>query len=81
MAQHIVGMKPTSIGERPAPQTTSNPGETVEIKIDENDTRLLYQEFLMKPNTRVLEFVNENHAIVNDFVRLECGEETTADAK
>ncbi|CAF0961510.1 unnamed protein product [Brachionus calyciflorus] len=71
LAQHIVGMKPLSLGEMPKelPTTTS---ET--IKIDDNETRLLYQEFLMKPNTRVLDFLNENHVLINDFVRLECGE-------
>lgn len=70
IAQHIVGMKPSSLGEMPKEQSPA--GEPV--KIDENETRLLYQEFLMKPNTRVLDFLNENHSLVNDFVRLECGE-------
>lgn len=71
-------MKPTSIGELP----TSNdpqPAAGEKIKIDENDTRLLYQEFLMKPETRVLDFLNENFAKVNDFIRFECGESTEKD--
>ena len=77
-------MKPVSIGELPrvveAASTTeaaSNADTTSTVeppKIDENETRLLYQEFLMKPNIRVLDFLNENHAKVNDFVRFECGE-------
>lgn len=70
IAQHIVGLKPLSLGEMPKEQV--KPSET--LKIDENETRLLYQEFLMKPNTRVLDFLNENHSIINDFVRLECGQ-------
>ena len=70
IAQHIVGMKPLSIGEMPKEYTVP----TEPVKIDENETKLLYQEFLMKPNTRVLEFLHENHTVVNDFVRLECGE-------
>lgn len=70
IAQHIVGMKPLTLGEMPVQEIS--PDEP--IKIDENETRLLYQEFLMKPNCRVLDFINENHTQINDFVRLECGE-------
>ena len=71
-------MKPTSIGELP----TSNdpqPAAGEKVKIDENDTRLLYQEFLMKPETRVLDFLNENFAKINEFIRFECGESTEKD--
>jgi translation elongation factor EF-Ts len=64
-------MKPLTIGELPTQQTTS---PTEQPKIEENETRLLYQEFIMKANTRVVDFLNENKAVVNDFVRLECGE-------
>jgi translation elongation factor EF-Ts len=71
-------MKPTTLGELPGPNDPQPaPGE--KIKIDENETRLLYQEFLMKPETRVLDFLNENFAKVNDFVRFECGEPTEKD--
>lgn len=66
-------MNPREIGEMPSERPVVNEGETV--KIAENETRLLYQEFLMKPNTRVLDFLFDNYARVNDFVRLECGEE------
>lgn len=63
-------MKPSTMGELPTEsvETTEPP------KIDENESRLLYQEFLMKPNTRVLDFLNEHHATVNDYVRFETGE-------
>lgn len=74
IAQQVVGMNPRSIGQMPAerpPQLAE--GET--IKIADNETRLLFQEFLMKPNTRVLDFLFENSARVNDFVRFECGED------
>ena len=47
---------------------------TEPVKIDENETRLLHQEFLMKPNTRVLDFLRENHTTINDYVRFETGE-------
>ena len=77
IAQHIVGMNPTSLGELPAPPSPS--GEPV--KIDENETRLLHQEFLMKPGVRVFDFLNENHTVLNDFVRFECGETLESDPK
>jgi translation elongation factor EF-Ts len=75
IAQHIVGMKPATIGEADPSlmEKLNNPENPV--KIDENETRLIFQEFLMKPNTRVLEFLNENNMIVNDFTRFECGEQ------
>ena len=44
------------------------------IEINDSETCLLYQEFLMKPNNRVLDFLNENHKVVHDFVRLQCCE-------
>lgn len=70
IAQHVVGLKPLVIGDLPANNT-----ETGEINIDDNDTRLLYQGFLMKPEIRVLDFLQQNHLIVDDFVRFERGEE------
>ena len=69
IALHIVGLKPTSLGEMPKEQIKSDEP----VKIDDNESRLIYQEFLMKPDTRVLDFVNENKSLVNDFVRWECG--------
>ena len=79
IAQHIVGMKPKSLGEMPpatvkveSPTTSSEQHELV--KIDENETRLLHQEFLMKPNIRVLDFLREHNATLNDYVRFETGE-------
>ncbi len=44
------------------------------IKFNDDETRLLHQEFLMKQNMRVLDFLAENKATVNDFIRFECGE-------
>ena len=64
-------MKPKSLGEIPL-ETTETSSEPA--KIDENETRLLHQEFLMKPNIRVLDFLNEHHTTINDYVRFETGE-------
>lgn len=69
VCQHIVGMKPVTIGEMPAITA-----DTSEIKFSDDETRLLYQEFLMKSDARVADFLAEHKAVVNDFVRFECGE-------
>lgn len=69
VCQHIVGMKPVTIGEVPAVTADTN-----EFKFNDDETRLLYQEFLMKSDARVADFLAEHKATVNDFVRFECGE-------
>lgn len=73
IAQQIVGMNPKSLGEMPAEKPPAL-AEGEVIKIADNESRLLYQEFLMKPNTRVLDFLFENSARINDYVRFECGD-------
>jgi hypothetical protein len=55
-------------------EETAPPPSSDTLKVSEDESRLLHQEFLMKPNTRVAEFVNEQRVVVNDFVRFECGE-------
>jgi translation elongation factor EF-Ts len=78
IAQHIVGMNPTEIGEENETKIESKgvegEGEGEESRFDESEKRLLYQEFLMKPKCSVGEFLKENHIKVVDFVRFECGE-------
>jgi hypothetical protein len=69
-------LKPKSFGEWLAPpeSTDSAPKSTEPVKIDEDETRLYYQEFLMKPQTRVIDFLHEQGVKVDEFVRFECGE-------
>jgi len=86
LAQHVVGMKPTSIGELPKeevqqPSSSSSETETKieekneqKVQLDDGETRLLYQEFLMKPDSRVIDFLKEHKVEVIDFIRFECGE-------
>ncbi len=71
-------MNPRTIGEMPAERPVLAEGD--KIAISDSETRLLHQEFLMKPNTRVLDFLFEQNARVNDFVRFECGEELPGEA-
>ncbi len=68
IAQHIVGMKPTSIGDAPTADNT----EGTEFKDDES--RLLHQEFLMQPGLRVYDFLKKHNTQILDYMRVECGE-------
>ena len=63
-----MGLKPLTIGEVPE-LITNEP-----VKFSDDETRLLYQEFLMKSNARVADFLAEHRAVVNDYIRFECGE-------
>jgi hypothetical protein len=79
-------MKPKTLGDMPqplaAPPSPSSldgseaapPPQPEALNIEESELRLLHQEFLMKPDMRVADFLREQHAVVNDFVRFECGE-------
>ena len=68
-------MKPKTIGEwidtESASTTEAKPEPT---KIDDSESRLYYQEFLMKPQTRVIDFLHEQNTKISEFVRFECGE-------
>lgn len=66
-------MKPTSLGDLPK-EDAKKEKEEEKAKPDENEKRLLYQEFLMKENSTVLDFLKEHKSEIVDFVRLECGE-------
>jgi len=68
ISQHIVGMKPKSMGTYEAPK------EGEERKFSDSETRLLNQEFLMKSDMSVGDFVKQHGAEIVDFVRMECGE-------
>ena len=89
LGQHIVGMNPKSLGTMEESDSSSDEEETSSSdsdqssddsssdessKEDEEETRLLQQEFLLEPNIKVRDFLNMNSAVVEDFVRFECGE-------
>lgn len=77
ICQHIVGLKPVTIGELPESSVETeqdSPDAQKPANISDDENRLLYQEFLMKQNVTVLEFLAENNAVINEFIRFECGE-------
>ncbi|XP_071942617.1 elongation factor Ts, mitochondrial-like [Antedon mediterranea] len=76
LCQHIVGMKPLTIGEFIPPiqniqQEDKEDAENVEEIIV---TELLNQEYLIDPSLTVGELLYQEGIQVNDFVRYECGQ-------
>lgn len=78
LCQHIVGMKPESIGSY---GSEDDGGEVIEYAENpEEDSRLLQQEFLADSVYTVAEILHEKRARVLDFIRFECGELTASQA-
>jgi len=69
LCQHVVGMNPQSIGSL---QDEALPGDP------EEETRLIFQEYMLDTTLTVQEVLDQCGASVLDFVRFECGE-TLAD--
>ena len=71
LCQHIVGMNPHSIG---SVEDEVPPGDPAE------ETRLIFQEYMLDTTLTVQEVLQECGASVLDFVRFECGETLTDEA-
>ncbi|XP_029288530.1 elongation factor Ts, mitochondrial [Cottoperca gobio] len=69
LGQHVVGEAPVSLGNMD------------DLPCGESETRLLPQTFLGDPSTTVAQFLNGHQARVLDFVRFQCGETTSEEAK
>lgn len=65
ICQHIVGMKPLQIGD-------AEVDKPAEDKDDE--TRLIFQEYILDPDITVGEVLAEKNVKIIDFQRFECGE-------
>ena len=70
LCQHIVGMNPVKIGS-----VDEKPNEN-----KEEEKSLLHQEFLLDADLMVSDFLNNNRAVVHNFIRFECGEELDTDS-
>ncbi|XP_015742467.1 elongation factor Ts, mitochondrial isoform X2 [Coturnix japonica] len=70
VAQHVVGMAPTSVGD-----PGDGAGGRKEEEEEEEETRLLAQSFVLQPAVTVAEFLRAHGVTVLDFVRFQCGEE------
>ncbi|XP_064330350.1 elongation factor Ts, mitochondrial isoform X3 [Phalacrocorax carbo] len=72
VAQHVVGLAPTSLG---TPEELPHSGTQGEEE-EEEETRLLAQRFLLEPSLTVGQFLQARGALaVRGFLRFSCGEE------
>lgn len=70
--------------EKPSEETEQETEEqdTVSTNLkDSNETRLLFQPFLLDPNTSVGETLFKNGLEIADFERFECGENAAENAE
>lgn len=67
---YLLGMKPTKIGNA----TEDKPKEN-----KEDETCLIYQNFIMDIETPVLQILSDNGVTLVDFARFECGEEQNSE--
>lgn len=65
LCQHVIGMNPKVIGDPEKDQPQANA---------DDETKMIYQDFILDPETKVNEVLDESNAQVVDFVRFECGE-------
>ncbi|CAB3397975.1 unnamed protein product [Caenorhabditis bovis] len=84
LCQHVIGMSPEKLGEPPVTKTdataTSESNDEfaepiVVTNIDESETSLLRQSFMLNPSQSVYEYLQSHNARVSDFVRVELGSE------
>jgi len=71
LCQHVVGMSPRSLGVPIENGSSLNP---------EEETRLLFQEYMHDTSLTVSDVLQQSEAKVLDFVRLECGETLESDS-
>ncbi|KAK7872313.1 hypothetical protein R5R35_002765 [Gryllus longicercus] len=66
LCQHVVGMNPVKIGEVGQDTPANNP---------DDESCMIYQEYLLDPSQTVGEMLASTSISVLDFARYECGEE------
>lgn len=70
ICQHVVGMKPARIGDKRRDEPA---------KDKDDETCLIYQEYLADPSYTVGEVLEANNVEVVDFQRFECGEKVKSE--
>lgn len=70
VCQHVVGMKPERIGDKSRDEPA---------KDKDDETCLIFQEYLADPNFTVREVLEANNVEVVDFQRFECGEKVKSE--
>lgn len=82
VCQHIIGMKPKTVGTFEASSTESKTeqlqqqetNDAVKTEKAEEPESLLDQSFLLDDDKTVRDYVNFNQVKILDFVRIECGD-------
>ncbi|XP_073942124.1 elongation factor Ts, mitochondrial isoform X4 [Choristoneura fumiferana] len=69
LCQHIVGCAPSKIGNKDTDKPAKN---------SDDETCLIYQEYLLDPSYTVEEVLEQNKVEVLDYVRFSCGENVAA---
>ncbi|KAK2587841.1 hypothetical protein KPH14_003938 [Odynerus spinipes] len=70
LCQHIIGMNPIKVGDATKDQPSMD---------TDNETCLIYQEFLLDPSLLVQQVLLDSQVDVLDFARFEMGEELNGD--
>jgi elongation factor Ts len=65
ISQHIVGMKPVRLGDKSVDKPCAN---------KDDETVLIFQEYVMDNDYTVGEVMEENNVEIVDYQRFECGE-------
>lgn len=65
LCQHIVGCAPKKIGQKEKDEPAKN---------SDDETCLIYQEYLLDPGYTVEEILEQNKVEILDYVRFTCGE-------
>lgn len=69
ICQHIVGCAPNKIGNKETDKPAKN---------SDDETCLIYQEYLLDPSYTIEEILQQHNVEVVDFVRFSCGEAVEA---
>lgn len=69
ICQHIVGCAPSKIGIKEKDKPAEN---------SDDETCLIFQEYLLDPSYTVQEVLEQNKAEVIDYIRFSCGENVEA---
>lgn len=70
LCQHVIGMNPTKIGKKGVDEP--NP-------VSDDETTMIFQEYLLDPSITVEQLLSDNEAEVLDFARFETGESIAAE--
>lgn len=70
ICQHVVGMKPARIGDKTRDEPAAD---------KDDESCLIYQEYLADPSYTVAEVLEANQLEIVDFQRFECGEKVKAE--